>query len=182
MRTLLLILLASGLLAGCAGSHGAAGTLPLGFSPRNRYDRHDRPKGRWRTYYDAANKQPYTVGRYRHGNPVRTFNYYSPTGALEKSERYGKEGFCDVTDWYPSGKVARRGKAQWITNGKEARFYWFGPWASFTEQGDTTALETYVDGKPATRLGFENGKRAMLEAYDQHGRVVSTLRLMKNEE
>ena len=166
----------------CAGPHQVAGALPLGFSARNRYDRHDHPKGRWRTFYDAENKQPYTAGRYRHGRPVQTFNYYDPTGSLAKSEHYGREGYCDVTDWYPSGKPARRGKAQWVTSGKEARFYWYGPWVSFSEQGDTTALETYLDGKQATRIGFENAKRATLETYDERGRVVSMLRLMRNEE
>jgi antitoxin component YwqK of YwqJK toxin-antitoxin module len=176
---LTLLTLGSGLVlcSACTDSRLAAGSLPLGFSARNRYDRHDQPKGRWRTFYDAANKQPYTVGRYRHGRPVHTFNYYDPTGTLAKSERYGRDGYCDVTDWYPSGKAARRGKAQWVTSGKQARFYWFGPWVSFTEQGDTTALETYLDGKPATRIGFENGKRATLETYDERGRVLSTSKL-----
>lgn len=178
MRLLFFLLLTSALLAAsCLGPRRAAGPAPLGFDPRNRYDHHDRPRGRWRTYYDAARTQPYTVGRYRHGRPVRTFQYFAPTGALEKSEQYGREGYCDVTDWYPSGKVARRGRAQWLTGSQGNRFYWFGPWTSFSEQGDTTALEQYADGKIATRIGFTQGQRAVLETYNQYGKVESSRRL-----
>ncbi|WP_375419112.1 hypothetical protein [uncultured Hymenobacter sp.] len=179
MRSFPLLLSISGalLLAACAGSRPAGGPLPLGFGPRNRYDRHDQPQGRWRTYYDEARKEPYTTGRYRHGQPIRTFKYYAPTGALDHSEKYGREGFCEVTYWYPSGKPARRGQAQWLTGGKGARFYWFGPWASFSEQGDTTALDAYDNGTQARRIHFEQGRRAWVEAYDKYGRVVNTTRL-----
>lgn len=178
MRALYLLLLTGPLLlAACVGSRPATGTLPLGFGPRNRYDRHDQPQGRWRTYYDAERKEPYTTGRYRHGQPVRTFQYYAPTGALDHSEKYGREGYCVVTYWYPSGKRAREGQAQWLTGGKGARFYWLGPWASFGEQGDTTALETYDNGRQATRISFEQGRRATLETYDTTGRVLTTTKL-----
>ena len=47
-------------------------------------------------YYDSADAQPFTAGRYRHGRPVRTFRYYAPTGQLDHSERYRREGFCEV--------------------------------------------------------------------------------------
>lgn len=165
------------LLGGCAGIHQKAGTAPVGFGPRNRYDRQDRPQGRWRTYYDSARTLPYTAGRYRHGRPIKTFSYYAPTGRLDRSEEYGRDGFCVVRYWYPSGKLARQGRAQWLTGSKGARFYWFGPWFSLAEQGDTTALDTYTDGKHTARIGFENGKRATWETYDQLGHVQSSQRL-----
>ncbi len=164
-------------LGACAGTHQKAGPAPLGFDVRNRYDRRDRPQGRWRTYYDSARTQPYTTGRYRHGRPVRTFRYFDATGALAKTEQYGREGNCLVTDWYASGRPARRGRAQWLTGGKGARFYWFGPWVSFSEQGDTTALDTYVDGQQTARIGFENGRRATLETYDPRTGSTSKQRL-----
>ena len=164
------------LLSACAGVHQKAGSLPLGFDKRNRYDRRDRPQGRWRTFYDSARTQPYTSGRYRHGRPVRTFKYYDATGVLSKSEQYGREGYCVVTDWYASGKPARRGQAQWVTGGKGARFYWFGPWASFTEQGDTTSLDFYGDGRQQRRILFERGRRALLETYEGN-ELISTRKL-----
>ena len=179
---LLLLLLGAALLAGaCAGSRPASSAHhgPRGFWRPNRFDRQGREQGRWRTYYDLARRQPFTAGRFRHGRPVGTYRYYAATGALDHSERYGRAGFCVVTYWHPGGQVARRGPAQWATGpGVLPRFYWFGPWVSFSEKGDTTALETYVDGKQATRLGYENGRRAILETYDPHGRPQSVRRLL----
>ena len=165
------------LLGSCVGANQKAGSVPLGFDARNRYDRRDRPQGRWRTYYDSARTQPYTTGRYRHGRPVRTFRYFDPGGALGKSEQYGRAGNCVVTDWYAGSRPARRGRAQWLTGSKGARFFWFGPWVSFSEQGDTTALDTYVNGTQTTRIGFKNGRRATLETYDSPDGSPSIQRL-----
>jgi hypothetical protein len=76
-RRLFVLCLFTGLLfcGACAG--------PRGFWKPNRTDRNGLAKGRWRTYYDAAEKEPFTTGQYRHGRPVRTFRYYSPTGVLD---------------------------------------------------------------------------------------------------
>jgi len=164
-------------LGACAGPRATTHYGPRGFWQPNRFDRKGLEQGRWCTYFDSANKQPFTTGRYRHGRPVRTFKYYGPAGVLDHSERYGREGFCEVTYWYPGGQVARRGPAQWVTGAKGARFYWFGPWVSFTEKGDTTALETYVDGTQSSRMLYENGRRAALETYDRGGRLESTQKL-----
>ena len=150
---------------------------PRGFWRPNRFDRHGLEQGRWRTYYDSANTQPYTAGRFRHGRAVGTYRYFSPEGLLDHSEKYGRAGACVVTYWYPSRHVARRGRAQWDTGAKGARFYWLGPWVSFSEKGDTTALESYVDGKQMTRLTYENGRRATLETYGQKGRLLSAKKL-----
>lgn len=177
MHKLYLWSLGVGLLL-CGACTGLRSSTPHtrsgGFWQLNRFDRHGLGHGRWRTYYDPANQQPYTTGRYRHGRPVRTFKYYAPTGVLDHSERYGRRGFCEVTYWHPGGQVARRGPAQWLTGAQGARFYWFGTWVGFSEKGDTTALETYVDGTQATRIGYEHGRRATLETYDRRGQLRST--------
>lgn len=117
-----LLLVCSVLLSACAANNG-----PRGFWKPNRYDRNSLAKGRWRTYYDAEGKQPFTTGKYRHGRPVGTFRYFDPTGALDHSERYGQDGLCEVTYWHPSGQVARRGHAQWVTGKKEPAFMGTGP-------------------------------------------------------
>ncbi|HEX8506088.1 MAG TPA: hypothetical protein VF630_12035 [Hymenobacter sp.] len=163
MRFLQLVLLPS--VALMLGACASSGPADRGFWKPNRSDRHGLAKGRWRTYHDSDKKEPFTTGQYRHGRPVRTFNYYSSTGALDHSEVYGKEGFCDVTYWYPSGKVARKGKAQWVTGAKGARFYWFGPWTSYAEDGQVTAVQTYTDGTITRAESFENGQLSRVEEY-----------------
>lgn len=147
------------------GACATTGHGPHGFWQPNRSDRHGLARGRWRTYYDDAAKTPFTTGQYRHGRPVRTFRYYSATGALDHAEVYAREGFCEVTYYYPSGKVARRGKAQWVTGGKGARFYWFGPWTSYAEDGQITAVQTYTNGALTRAETYQNGQLTQTENY-----------------
>ena len=163
----LLLLLCSMLLSACAANNG-----PRGFWKPNRYDRNSLSKGRWRTYYDADSKQPFTTGKYRHGRPVGTFRYFAPTGNLDHSERYGQDGMCEVTYWHSSGKVARRGNAQWVTGKKGARFYWYGPWTSYDENGQITSIQTYTDGTISRTETYEQGKLARVETHDNRGQLT----------
>ena len=154
------------LLTACAGSHATTHYGPRGFWHPNRSDHRGLAQGRWRTYYDSANTRPFTTGRYRHGRPVRTFRYYAPTGALDHSEQYRREGFCEVTYWYPSGQVARRGPAQWVTGrGKAPRFYWFGAWTSYAEDGRITSVQTYTDGSLTRAEAYVDGQLTQAENY-----------------
>jgi len=156
------------LLSACASARLAPHYGPRGFWRPNRYDHRGREQGRWRTYYDSARTrtQPFTAGRYRHGQPVRTFRYYAPTGVLDHTERYSREEFCEVTYWYPGGQVARRGHAQWVTGGKGVpRFYWFGPWTSYAESGQTTGIQTYTDGALTRAETYEAGQLTLVETY-----------------
>ena len=110
-RLFLLSLFIGPLLCGaCVGPRATVHYGQRGYWRPNCFDRNGLEQGRWRTYYDDDKKQPYTAGRYRHGRPVPTFRYYAPTGALDHSERYGWEGFCEVStgtraaDWQAGAK------------------------------------------------------------------------------
>ena len=117
-------------------------------------------------YYDSADAQPFAMGRYRHGRPVRTFRYYAPTGQFDYSERYRREGFCEVTYWHPGGKVARRGPAQWVTSGdKPTRFFWYGEWKTCDPDGQTTGVHIYTDGTLARAETCEQGQLVQVETY-----------------
>lgn len=176
------------LLGACSSSRATTHYGPIGFWHPNRFDRHGLEQGRWRTYYDDEKTKPYTAGRYRHGRPVRTFNYYAPTGALDHSEQYSREGLCEITYWYPSGKVARRGQGQLVSGEKGARFYWYGPWTSYTEDGQTTGIQTYTDGKLTRAETYENGKLTRVETYNPSSHRVTRVeqyedgRLIKAED
>ncbi|HEX8659364.1 MAG TPA: hypothetical protein VF690_17630 [Hymenobacter sp.] len=167
MRLSRLVLMVCGVLelAACTSTHGLRQT--------NRSDQHGLAKGRWRTYYDAAERESYTTGQYRHGRPVGTFKYYAPTGVLDHTERYGREGFCEVTYWHPNGRVARQGRAQWLTGKKGARFYWFGPWTSYDEAGQLTAINTYTDGSLTRVETYDGGQLVKVETYEK-GRLTGT--------
>jgi len=173
LPSLLLLLNGAVLMSSCAGSHPATRHYgPHGFWKPNRFDRHGLETGRWRTYYDSGNKQPFTTGRYKHGRPVRTFHYYDPTGKLDRTEQYQREGLCDVTYWHPGGQVARKGQAQWVTGkGQTPRFYWYGPWTSYDVSGQVTSIQTYVDGGLTRTETYEDGKLTQVETFEKDRRT-----------
>ena len=144
MRILLLSLLCA-LAIACASPRPASG--PRGFWHANRVDRHGDPQGRWKVYSDDANTQLSTRGRYRHGRPVGRWRYYTATGSLVRRERYRRHGLSELTYYYPSGQVARRGQARVADEPDGLHFYWFGQWQSYSEAGALQKIETYANGK-----------------------------------
>lgn len=163
---LLLLVCLTAALGSCAGSRS--------LSKSNRSDHKGLAKGKWRTYQDSATQLLFTSGRYRHGRPVGTFRYYAPSGTLDRTESYAREGLCEVLNWYPNGKVARRGQAQWVTGkGQAPRFFWYGPWTSYAEDGQVTSVDTYTDGTITRSEQYKNGKLTRVETYEP-GNVTRT--------
>jgi hypothetical protein len=135
MRILLLVVLGS-LASACASSR-----------PTEHLDRHDQRQGRWNTYYDDARTQLFTRGRYRHGQPVGRWRYYTLTGRLQRRERYRSHGFSEITYYYPSGKVARQGRARVVEEPSGPHFYWLGEWNYYSLAGALDSVQVYDLGK-----------------------------------
>ena len=136
MRSLLLLLLLSSLATACAGSRPAA----------ERLDRQGQRHGRNATYYDEAHTQLFTRGRYRHGRPVGCWRYYAQAGELQRQERY-RLGLSEIAYYYPTGRVARRGRARTVDEPHGAHFYWFGEWQYFSPAGALDSVQVYEVGK-----------------------------------
>ncbi|RZK45796.1 MAG: hypothetical protein EOO59_20395 [Hymenobacter sp.] len=115
--------------------------------PTGRFDRLGQRQGRHRAYYDDARTQLLTRGRYRHGQPVGRWRYYALAGELQRQERYRRHGFSDVTYYYPSGQVARRGRARVIDEPSGAHFFWLGEWQHFSPAGTLDSVQRYELGK-----------------------------------
>ena len=130
------ILVLMGLATACVGSH-ATGHL----------DRHDQRQGRWTTFYDDARTQLFTRGRYRHGQPVGRWCYYTPTGSLQRRERYRRHGYSDIAYYYPGGRVARQGRARVVEEPSGPHFYWLGEWSYYSLAGTLDSVQTYDLGK-----------------------------------
>lgn len=129
---------------------------PRGFWHPNRLDRHGDPIGRWNVYYDNAQAQSYTRGRYRHGRPVGRWRYYAPTGGLVRQERYRSHGLSDLTYYHPNGQVARRGRARVADEADGLHFYWFGEWLSYSPAGLLQTIETYQNGRVVSTRRIQN--------------------------
>jgi hypothetical protein len=135
MRSLLFVVLGS-LATACTSSRYT-----------EHLDRHDQRQGRWNTYYDDARTQLLTRGRYRHGQPVGRWRYYTLTGTIQRRERYRRHGFSDITYYYPGGQVARQGRARVVEEPTGPHFYWLGEWSYYSTAGALDSVQTYDLGK-----------------------------------
>jgi hypothetical protein len=136
MRIVLLFSVLVALATACAGTR-----------PAERQDRLGRRQGASRTYYDDAHTQLLTRGRYRHGQPVGRWRYYALAGELQRQERYRRHGFSNIAYYYPSGQVARRGRARVVDEPKGPHFFWFGEWQCFSPAGTLDSVQLYHLGK-----------------------------------
>ena len=134
-------LLLFGLLLALATAY--ASTRP----PAGRTDRQGDRQGRYRTYYDDARTQLFMRGRYRHGQPVGRWRYYAPAGEVQHKERYRRHGLSDITYYYPSGRVAKRGYARLADEPDGLHFYWFGDWNYYSPAGALDSVQVYTLGK-----------------------------------
>jgi antitoxin component YwqK of YwqJK toxin-antitoxin module len=135
MRSLILVVLGT-LATACTSSRHT-----------EHLDRHDQRQGRWNTYYDDARTQLLTRGRYRHGQPVGRWRYYTLTGTRQRRERYRRHGFSDITYYYPGGQVARQGRARVVEEPTGPHFYWLGEWNYYSTAGALDSVQTYDLGK-----------------------------------
>ena len=115
--------------------------------PAERFDHLGERQGRYRAYYDEARTQLLTRGRYRHGQPVGRWRYYALAGELQRQERYRRHGFSDIAYYYPSGRVARRGRARVVDEPSGAHFFWLGEWQHFSPAGTLDSVQRYELGK-----------------------------------
>ena len=139
MRSLLLLLLPGALAAACTSAR-----------PTEHLDRQGRRRGHYSTYYDDARTQLLTRGRYRRGQPVGRWRYYAQAGSLQRQERYRRHGFSDITYYYPTGQVARRGRGRTVAEPDGAHFYWLGEWQCYSPVGALNSVQVYKLGKLTT--------------------------------
>lgn len=122
---------------------------PVGFWSRNRYDHSgDQRHGPWRGYFDMQETRLANQGRYRHGAAVGRWRYYSPTGELERTERYHRRppGQVSLTYYHPNGQPAKRGRALYRSDATMVRFFWFGEWKCYAPDGSALPAEYYQNG------------------------------------
>ncbi len=150
MRSYFFLLISRALLlsAGLATIGCARG--PVGFWSRNRFDRSgDYRHGPWRGYLDARQKQELlSKGRFRHGRAVGRWQYFSPTGERERTERFHRHpvGLITLTIYHPNGQIAKRGQARYESDAAADRFYWFGEWRCYDTAGRVLPPEYYRQG------------------------------------
>jgi len=136
-----------GLLAAASACTTAGPARPhAAFWRTNGYDRQGREQGRWRSYFDDQKQTRLTTGRYRHGQPVGRWHYYTPLGTLDHKERY-RRGYSDITFYHPNGQISQQGRARVADEGTVLHYFWFGEWRKFSDTGRLVEIDTYEKGK-----------------------------------
>ncbi|WP_187260854.1 toxin-antitoxin system YwqK family antitoxin [Pontibacter beigongshangensis] len=109
----------------------------------NRFDKEGRFHGRWKVHHE---EEGYLIrkGRFRHGREVGKWKYFYPDGTTFMEEKWKRgKGEIRVKRYYENGELKRKGKARLDTAGEQVRFYWFGDWKVYNEQGQYTHTEKY---------------------------------------
>lgn len=112
----------------------------------NRLDRKGRRTGKWITYTDSCKARKLTEGRYRKGEPVGRFYYYTMEGVLERREQT-RFKTLRTTLYYPDKKVRFKGKARIDNEADRIHYYFFGKWKYYDENGRLLKYCYYEKGK-----------------------------------
>lgn len=114
----------------------------------NRFDKEGRFHGRWKIYLgEGKDKVLIRNGRFRHGLEVGKWRYYYPSGVLyiyEEHKRY--QNVYTMKRYHENGNLMKEGQAMTVNNGKGVKYFWFGEWKVYNEQGEYTHTEVYKDG------------------------------------
>lgn len=109
----------------------------------NRFVNKERA-GKW-IYIDTINGVVYkSVGKFKKGIEKKKWRSYAD-GKYVKKEKY-KNGICYVTNYYPSGKIASKGKTKLIITDKLAHWFYYDYWYFYDESGALVATNFYADG------------------------------------
>jgi antitoxin component YwqK of YwqJK toxin-antitoxin module len=122
----------------------AKGLWPFRF---NRTDKLGRYQGLWKVAGPDDNSI-IRKGRFRHGREVGTWRYYYyPTGNLYMVEkRKRKQEHIQVQYFHENGALARSGHARVDETVLDIRYYWYGTWKVYNEQGAYSHSEYFEKG------------------------------------
>jgi len=113
----------------------------------NRLDKEGRLHGRWKARV-GENGILVRNGRFRHGTEVGTWKYYYPSGKLLMVEKHKrKHDYVLVKRYHVNGNLAKEGRARLVKAGNMIRYYWFGDWKVYDEEGRFNHREYYENGK-----------------------------------
>lgn len=107
----------------------------------NRFDNSNRFHGMWKIK-GADGKTLLRKGRFKHGKEKGKWRYYYPSGQLMMVERYKRKlDYIQVRRYHENGALAREGQAKVEETKQKTRYFWFGNWKVYDEQGNFSHME-----------------------------------------
>jgi antitoxin component YwqK of YwqJK toxin-antitoxin module len=130
-----------------------SGMIFLLFACRiNRQDQHGRRQGKWKVYYDDANKHLFYKGFYKDHHPVKNWKYITPDGRIYMREKYVKDNWVKTVRYHPNGKKHMEGMARYLVSGDTATYRWEGNWNKYDTLGKLVETDYYKLGKFAWKV------------------------------
>ncbi len=116
------------------------------------FDKNGQRDGKWCTYYDQSKGIKDKVGKYKHGEQVGKWKYYTHEGILYKEERYNLRKHRIHTKIYKNGKLLKTGKARIVDEPDGIHYYWYGEWKYYNENGKLEKIIIYDNGKAVNTI------------------------------
>ena len=101
--------------------------------------------GLWIEEYSIDSTKYKSVGKYKNGDPVKKWCYYT-NGKINKKEKYRKNK-CITTYYYPNGNIQSKGKTKLVVTGAEMHWFYYGDWKYFDENGKLISTKKYENGE-----------------------------------
>jgi antitoxin component YwqK of YwqJK toxin-antitoxin module len=125
----------------------------------NVLDDKGRKHGKWvRTFQGSRTIR--LIGRFEHGTPQDSFEYYYPDGSLKAINVFGDKGMVsEATTYHPNGSKMAEGT---YVNKKKS-----GKWTFYDAEGVKSAVQEYKQGDPhgIGLVFYRNGDTASIKHY-----------------
>jgi antitoxin component YwqK of YwqJK toxin-antitoxin module len=101
--------------------------------------------GLWIEHYSIDSTQYKSVGKYKNGDPVKKWLYYT-NNTISKKEVY-KKNKCITTYYNTNGTIQSKGKTKLVVTGPETHWFYYGDWKYFDESGNLISTNKYENGE-----------------------------------
>ncbi len=114
----------------------------------NKFNSKKQREGEWEFYWDEDTKQVSSKGKFRNGKQIGKWTYFSQNGNVERTElnRFLTRKI-KTEQYYPNGRVEKKGKAMVVVDAEYINYYWVGKWKCYDEFGKYVKTEKYVKGE-----------------------------------
>lgn len=101
--------------------------------------------GLWIEQYSIDSTQYKSVGKYKNGDPVKKWYYYT-NDRINKKEVYRKNK-CIITYYNANGTIQSKGKTKLVVTGPKMHWFYYDDWKYFDQKGNLISTKKYENGE-----------------------------------
>lgn len=102
-------------------------------------------EGLWVEQYELDSTKYKSVGKYKHGGPIKKWCYFT-NNTINKKEIY-KKNRCSITYYNTNGTIQSKGKTKLIVTGPETHWFYYGDWKYYDESENLISTKKYENGE-----------------------------------